>query len=89
MNFMKLASLVFKIASFWKWGWGTVKLGAATEKNRPQKLHIILKNVHAIWNNDFKAKTFVKIDKTNGSKKETYVKNTEENENRLENSIEG
>ena len=35
-----------------------VKLEAATEKNRPQKLHIILKNVHAIWNNDFKAKNF-------------------------------
>jgi len=68
---------------------GMVKLEAATEKNRPQKLHIILKNVHAIWNNDFKAKTFVKIDKTNGSKKETYVKNAEENENRLENSTEG
>ena len=35
------------------------------------------------------AKTFVKIDKTNGRKTETYVKNTEENENRLENSTEG
>ena len=35
------------------------------------------------------AKTFVKINKTKGAKKETYVKNAEENENRLENSIEG
>lgn len=35
------------------------------------------------------AKTFVKINKMKGSKKGTYVKNAEENENQLENSTEG
>lgn len=35
------------------------------------------------------AKTFVKMNKTKIEKKETYVENAEENENRLENSTEG
>lgn len=35
------------------------------------------------------AKTFVKINKMKGAKKETCVENAEENENRLENSTEG
>ena len=35
------------------------------------------------------AKTFVKINKTKGRKKETCVENAEENENQLENSTEG
>ena len=35
------------------------------------------------------AKTFVKINKTKGNKKQVCVENAEENENQLENSTEG